>query len=197
MKKLTLALLLIGVLVLVPVVGAQTTLRFDVVQIQFWPEYDQPDMLVIYTFELPAEQSLPVEMSVRIPARVGEPTAVAVLEGNQLVTREYSLAEVGEWAVVTLITDSPVIHIEYYDDALSQTDQPRNYPFEWSFEYQVDELVIAFKQPVGATDVVFSSDMGAPELGGDGLNVYTASSGRSLSGKSLHFQFSIRRLIHG
>ncbi|MFO7564073.1 MAG: hypothetical protein R6X02_15610, partial [Enhygromyxa sp.] len=111
MKKLTLAFLLIGILVLVPAVGAQAALSFDLVQIQFWPEYDRLEMLVIYTFELPAEQSLPVEMSVRIPARVGAPTAVAVLEGIQLVTREYSVTEEGDWAVVTLTTDSPVVHM--------------------------------------------------------------------------------------
>ena len=189
MKKLTLALLLIGVLVLVPAAAAQTSPAFDVVQIQFWPEYDRPEMLVIYTFELSAGQTLPVEMSVRIPARVGSPTAVAALEGDQLVTREYSLSEEGDWSVVTLTADSSVIQMEYYDPALNQADQLRSYPFEWSFDYPVNNLVVAFKQPVNATGVVFSADLGVPTAGADGLAYYTASFGALPAGET--FSFSI------
>lgn len=190
MKRLILAVFMIGCLALVPVVGAQAVLRFDVVQIQFWPEYDSPDMLVIYSFELPPEQALPIEMSVRIPARVISPTAVAVLEGNQLVTREYTLSVEDDWTVVTLVTDSPVIHLEYYDPLLSQSDQTRDFPFEWSFDYPVDDLVIAFKTPINAANVAFSSDLGAPETGGDGLDFYTASVGELPAGEA--FSFSIQ-----
>lgn len=193
MRKLTLAFLLIGILVLVPAVGAQAALSFDLVQIQFWPEYDRPEMLVIYTFELPAEQSLPVEMSARIPARVGAPTAVAVLEGTQLVTREYSVTEEGDWAVVTLTTDSSVIHMEYYDPAFSQSDRTRKFPFEWSFDYPVDELVISFKQPVNATDVTFSTDLGAPAVGADNLDFYSASVGALPAGENLTFSIEYQK----
>lgn len=190
MKRVAIGIILVGILALTPVAGAQALLKFDAVQIQFWPEYDRPEMLVIYTIELPAEQSLPVEVSVRIPARVNNPTAVAVLEGNQLVTREYSLAAGDDWTIVTLTTDSPVIQMEYYDPLLSQADQPRDFTFEWMNDYPVDELVIGFKQPVHATDIVFSLDLGAPETGEDGLDYYITSLGDLPADEA--FTFSIQ-----
>ena len=97
MKRFRLHLTLLFILVLgfTGSVQAQSGLVFDSVQIQFWPEYDQPFMLVIYSLELPVDQALPVEFSVRIPARAGEPTAVAVLAGNSLVTNEYTRTESG------------------------------------------------------------------------------------------------------
>jgi hypothetical protein len=190
MKRLILAVILIGCLALVSSAGAQAVLGFNIVQIQFWPEYDSPEMLIIYTLELPAEQALPVEISVRIPARAISPTAVAVLQGNQLVTREYTLSEEGDWVVVTLVTDSPVIHLEYYDPLLSQSDQTRDFLFEWSFDYPVDELVIAFKAPINAANLTFSSDLGAPETGADGLDLYSASVGELRAGEK--FSFSIQ-----
>ncbi|MBN2044998.1 MAG: hypothetical protein JW757_08270 [Anaerolineales bacterium] len=193
MKKLIFGLVLIGVLSVTSLAGAQTSLKFDQVQIQFWPEYDRPEMLVIFTLELPAEQALPVELSVRIPARVASPTAVAVLEGNQLVTREYSLSSEDPWTVVTLTADSPVIQLEYYDPLLSQSDRSRDFQFEWFFDYPLDELVIAVKQPVHAVDLVFSPDLGVPTAGADGLDFYSASFGALPAGEVFAFSLQYQK----
>ena len=147
-------------------------------------------MLVIYSCELPVEQILPVEFSVRIPARAGEPTAVAVLDGNSLVTNEYSRTENGDWAEITLVSDSTFIQIEYYNPALSQSDQPRTFEYVWDFDYPINDLIVSFKQPLNASDVVLQPELGSAQAGSDGLNTYTTSFGSLPAGEAFKLEIS-------
>lgn len=58
-------------------VRAQQGVTFESVQIDLWPEYDRPDMLVVYRFVLAADAQLPTELSLRIPAAAGTPNAAS------------------------------------------------------------------------------------------------------------------------
>jgi hypothetical protein len=150
-------------------------------------------MLVIYTFELAVDQSLPIEMTVRIPARVGDPTAVAVLDGTQLVTTGYTRVEDGEWAEISIFADSPVIHLEYYDSNLSQEDQPRTFDFEWEFDYPINDLIVSVKQPTTATEIQILPALGAGLQDEDGLVVYRASMGSLAGGETFAFSMSYQK----
>ena len=64
---------------LIPVsIHAQDEVRLAYLQVDLWPEYDRPEMLVILRASLAADVSLPVDVTFRIPAAVGDPNAVAV-----------------------------------------------------------------------------------------------------------------------
>lgn len=178
MRKIGLAIALLTLLVLTPAAMAQTPVTFETVQVQLWPEYDRPEMLVILSLELAADQTLPVEVSLPIPASAGSPSAVAVLEGNQLVTREFSLTTEGDQTLVTLLADFPVIRLEYYDPALSQQDQPRMYEYTWTSPYAVNEFFASVKQPVNASGMQISPSLGAGQQDQfDGLTTFTSSLG--------------------
>jgi hypothetical protein len=177
-RTIALAITLFTLLVLTPFVQAQTAVTFESVQVQLWPEYDRPEMLVILNLELAADQTLPVEVSLPMPASAGSPLAVAVLEGSQLVTREFSLETEGDQTLVTILADSPVIRLEYYDPALSQQDQPRTYEFSWTSPYEVREFIVSVKQPVNASRMQITPLLGAglqDEF--DGLTTYNGSLG--------------------
>jgi len=47
-------------------VSGQSTVVFDQVMIEIWPEYDRPDVLVIYRIQLADNVSLPVQVSLLI-----------------------------------------------------------------------------------------------------------------------------------
>ncbi len=190
MKRLRFAaLLLVFALMLAGTVHAQTDLLVNTAQVQLWPEYDQPAMLVIYTLELADTQPLPADVTVRIPASVGDPMAVAVLEDTGLVTRQYTRTVDGEWAEITLESDLPVIQIEYYDSALSQADPQRSYDFTWSADFAVDNFVFSVKQPVNAVDFSVIPSLGTGQTDSDGLMTYSASFGSLAANQS--FQLSL------
>lgn len=190
MKRLPFAaLLLVYTLLLAGTVHAQTDLLVNTAQVQLWPEYDQPAMLVIYTLELSEDQPLPADVTVRIPASVGDPMAVAVLEETGLVTRAYTRTVDGEWAEVTLETDYPVIQVEYYDPALSQADPQRSYDFTWSADFAVDNFIFSVKQPVNAVDFSVIPSLGIGQTDSDGLMTYSASFGSLAANQS--FQLSL------
>lgn len=52
---------------------AQGNLTLSSVEVDLWPEYDQPAVLVIYRVVLPASVVLPADLTLRIPAAAGEP----------------------------------------------------------------------------------------------------------------------------
>ncbi|MEJ2757543.1 MAG: zinc ribbon domain-containing protein [Anaerolineales bacterium] len=190
MKRLRVAALLLAfTLLLAGTVHAQSDLLVNTAQVQLWPEYDQPAMLVIYTLELADAQLLPADVTVRIPASVGDPMAVAVLEESGLVTRQYTRTVDGEWAEITLETDFPVVQIEYYDSALSQEDPQRSYDFTWNSEFAVDSFVFSVKQPVNAVDFSTVPSLGIGQTDSDGLMTYTASFGSLAANQS--FQLSL------
>lgn len=193
MKRVLLFLVLVIFFVAAVPASAQSEFRLPVVQVQLLPEYDQPSMLVLITVQLPDDAELPMEVSVRIPASVGEPHAVAVLDDTGLVTRDYERTVSGDWALVTLMADQPIIQVEYYDPALSQSDNPRNYDFTFSSVYPIDDLVVSVQQPIGATGIALDTAepiFGSPQTQSDGLNYYTATPGALEVGEEFNVSLS-------
>lgn len=193
MKRFLISLIFIFLLVFAVPAAAQRELVVDVLQVQLWPEYDQPSMLVIYTLELSADQPLPADVTVRIPKRVGIPSAVAVLEDTTLVTRQYTRAVNEDWAEITLQADFPVIQVEYYDAALSQQDQPRTYEFSWLSDYEIKNLMVSVKQPVNSSGMNIQPSLGAGVAGSDGLLVYASSLGPLPAGQTFELSLSYNK----
>ncbi len=193
MKRLVIGIGLLALFVLAPSVQAQTDLSFDSVQVQLWPEYDRPSMLVILTFQLSQSTLLPAEFTIRIPARAGEPNAVATLQDDQLVTGEYSRTVNGDWSEITVQATSTVVQLEYYDPELSQTDQPREFQFSWESDYPVNDLIVSVKQPLNASEMAIRPSLGSAQLAADGLATYTASMGSLPAGETFALDLSYQK----
>jgi hypothetical protein len=193
MKRiLWLTLLIVLISISVPVF-AQQQITFDIVQVQFWPEFDRPSMLVITSIELPEDTVLPVEVSVQIPADVGEPNAVAVAKDDQLLTAEYTREVVGEWAEIVVTADSPFLHIEYYDLDLSFDNFERTFDYSWVSDYAVNELIVRVQVPTGVPKMNFSAEMGFPELANDGLSYYLGNFGPLAAGEQFDFSLDYQK----
>ena len=76
MIKRTLAISLLAAAILAGPVLAQGSPALSSLAILIWPEFDRPDALVIYQGRLAEGTLRPTPLEFRIPARVGEPTAV-------------------------------------------------------------------------------------------------------------------------
>ncbi|HKJ28251.1 MAG TPA: zinc ribbon domain-containing protein, partial [Anaerolineales bacterium] len=75
--------------------------------------------------------------------------------------------------------------------ALSQSDSPRSYNYQWVGDYGVDEFILSVQQPVGALDFEVSGpDLGDPAIQADGLTYYTANLGIMEAGEPLDLSLS-------
>ncbi|MFH1185239.1 MAG: zinc ribbon domain-containing protein [Chloroflexota bacterium] len=148
------AVLLAGAISLPASALAQTPIALSSLQVQLWPEYDQPSMLVIYDFKLGAGTTLPVGVSIKIPADANL-VAVAVqgADGN-LMNADY-LESAGDdtWQSVVVQIQSPTTYrIEYYQPLTRSGDQ-RQFSYRWTGEYLVEDFGISVRMPPDATSV--------------------------------------------
>lgn len=159
-KKIALIILL-TISIFVLSVQAQETVRFDSLTIDLWPEYDRPDILVIYKAELSPEISLPAEVTLRIPVEAGNPAVVAVgPDANSVADAVYDTQVMGEWLEVSFIATTPAIQFEYYDPRMIKDGSQRNFDFTWPGDYGVDSLTVQAQQPLGASNFTLSPPMG-------------------------------------
>ena len=184
MKKLTLLavlfLLLGGTLA-----QAQEPLHLTAVEVDLWPEYDRPEMLVIYHVKLPAEISLPAEVTLLIPAAAGEPNAVAVRQmDGSLLNATYDRQVDGEWAYITITATMPEIQLEYYDPSLEKDGSSRAFTFTWKGEHPVDAMTIIVQEPIGASQLSVTPDLGGfMQPQGDPMRYYTMEVGAPQPGE--------------
>ena len=148
-------LVTLGFLFSVPVPGqAQQKISFSSLQIDLWPEYDRPSMLVIYRAQLSPSVSLPVTLNIRIPAAAGEPNAVAETPPNGVpLNVDFTRTVEGEWSLIQLIASQPEVQIEYYDPSIEFDGITRTYVYQWLGDYDVDQVIVLVQQPIGAENL--------------------------------------------
>ena len=166
------------ILVIFYFVGVIPALAQDVTQlarlnVRLWPEYDNPEMLVIYDLTLPAGTRLPAALSLRIPASSGGPLAVASRQpdGNMVNLQYDPPVKQGDWLVINFDATTLESRLEYYDP-LNKSDGARQYEYVWPGDYAVTDFSVEAQQPVGASGVSFSPSLGSPVTGSDGMNYY-------------------------
>lgn len=169
---------------------AQSALVLPEVEVDLWPEYDDPGMLVIYRISLPAEVSLPHEVKLRLPSAAGKPNAVAARQPDgSLVNLTYEQQPNGEWSLLTLMALTTELQVEYYDPNLQKASAQRSYRYQWPGDYGVGNFSIQIQQPVGASGMTISPDNVTQGVQGqDGLTYYTKNIGQVPAGMPFDLQ---------
>jgi hypothetical protein len=191
MKNWTLASILTILLLVLPLsVFAQQTPRLSSLKVSLWPEYDQPTMLVIYTFTLSPDTQLPANITLRIPAATGAPNAVAVGPSfAEVGDTPYTRQVLGEWAEISFIATMPAVQFEYYDPGLVKEGSARQFVYQWTGEYAVESMVMEVQTPVNAADMRLTPNLGGGVRGTDGLVYYVSQIGSLNAGQT--FQISL------
>jgi hypothetical protein len=154
MRSIGAFVLLLGALSASVSAQAQGDTKLSSVQVQLWPEYDQPSMLVIYDFSLPDSASLPLSISLRFP-KAANLVAVAAQgsDGSLLNTDYQGPTAQADWQVITIqIQSTGVYHVEYYEP-LSRDGNVRHYSYLWPGDYAVDDFVVSVRLPADATNI--------------------------------------------
>lgn len=191
MWKKILPILLVAVLFLTYPVSGQAPLTISQLEIDLWPEYDAPGVLVLYRVTLPAETSFPMQLSFRIPQVVGNPNAVAVKQPNgQLFSVDYDMQLSGDYQIITFSTTLPEIQMEYYDSRLIKQDGKRSFTFEWPGDYEVTSMVVQVQQPFEANAMVVSPGPVSGFQGNDGLSYFTKEIGAVSANQKVEIGFT-------
>lgn len=120
-------------------------------QIDLWPEYDRPDVLVLYKFRVGEARSLDAPVPLPIPASVEAPHAVAWRDAKgALFVAEFTRTVEGDRAIVSMRLGSREGQLEFYD-RLEQDGSRRSYRFQWPGGVPVDSLSVRVQRPAGAT----------------------------------------------
>ncbi len=181
-------------------VAAQTTENAPAIQslqVDLWPEYDRPGVLVIYRIQLAEGTPLPATISVPIPAGVGEPFAVGMglgAEGRPLLAG-YTRQVEGDWATITLETESLLAQVEFYAD-LTIDGESRQYIFIWPGGVTLGSFSYVVQQPVGASDMTVSPQ-GASNVGSDGLTYFQADLGPLDAASTASVTLAYRKTVPG
>jgi len=139
---------LIILLLAVPLTMAQEPAStLDSLYVAFWPDYDDPSVLVLMTGTLPADASFPAEVTIPIPPKA-EINAVARIGEEGMADTEYQV----EGDMLTLITPDPRFRVEYYAPYEEDGDS-HIFDFAWNADFDVQEFIAEIQQPVNATSL--------------------------------------------
>lgn len=198
MKRIVLLLIILAMVVAGfsgPTAVAQDDLRLSSLWVRLWPEYDRPDLLVIYIGELAESTSYPATVSLRMPVYVTTPHVVAVQNapGESLDESNFEMTADDQWRTVTFVVNGPRFQFEYYS-SLARSGVGRQPTFTWPGDYAVDSLVVEFQQPPHASELTIEPALGAPQVSqDDGLLYYVGEFGTLAAGESVSFQASYTR----
>lgn len=170
-------------------VSTQSEITLSTLEVDLWPEYDRPSVLVIYHITLPSSISLPVELKLRMPTEAGDPNAVAVKEADgSLYSLTFTRAvNGGAWSTVTFTATMPEIQVEYYDPRLVRKGNARSFEYTWPGDYSIEALTIQVQQPLGAEAMRTTPSLGTGVTGEDGLVYYTTQAGSLAAGQTFDF----------
>jgi len=163
MRKWSLIIML-GILFVFPnFVFAQSELTLANVSVQLWPEYDQPSMLVITDFDVPATITLPVNLMFRIPKDANLIAVASYSADGSLADAKFEgPAEDGDWQSFSVTLDSTAARFEYYQPITFNGNQ-RIFSYLWDGAYAVDGFDIRVLEPLDTTSLTTSPKLASIE----------------------------------
>jgi hypothetical protein len=113
-------------------------------------------MLVIYSFEMSDDTSIPTSIDIRVPSS-GNITAVAFEEAGQPqpLLAGYKNNPTGDanWQVITIfITERTTYRVEYYQP-LEREENKRSFTFQWAGDHPVGNFDVEVQVPSDSTSV--------------------------------------------
>lgn len=172
-------------------VQAQSDVVIQSMQVDLWPEYDRPGVLVIYRITLSPTVKLPADLTIRLPKDAGKPNAVAEQTENGLITTSFeAVGSENNWNLFKFTATLPQIQVEYYDPGLKKNGTQRSFTFRWPGSYSVENLTLQIQQPAGAANMILTPNTGSASQGQDGLTYYAVPIGSVAAGTTFNMDLS-------
>ena len=132
--------------------GQETGIQLASWDVEVWPEYDKPSVLVIYNGTLETGTAFPQTMRIPLPAGV---TVTAVAEGDAtggLFTVPWSSETTEQGQAVVFDIEKPNFVVEFYADVLSPPPS-RSFDLTLLAPYAAAQGSLSVRQPARASDM--------------------------------------------
>lgn len=195
MRKIFILILLLSLTALIlPQSGrAEDEVQLETLDVNLWPEYDKPNMLVIYLISL-QPQAETNELTFRIPKAAGKPFKVAArAEDDNLYEIDYQFQAGSEWGEVTFLATGVQFQLEYYDPGLVIQGSSRTFHFVWPGDFAVAAAAIHIQQPVDASQMQFSVGDVSNTRNVNDVLYYTLELGRLSRGEIYDFTLNYKK----
>lgn len=142
----------------------------DLLEVEIWPDYDRPSVLVLLTGTLPEDTNYPARIVLSIPENATINAVARVDEsGSMFSDLEVDDSVPGQ---LTITTMEPTFRVEYYVPYSAEGNQ-RNFTFEWQSNLTVNELMATVQQPSLADEINLSPEAIGVNNRPDGLLYHT------------------------
>ena len=177
-----------------PAQPAQTQISIQTLEVDIWPEYDRPGVLVIYRVNLAADVKLPADLTIRLPVAAGQPSAVAEQTANGLFNVQYTnTGRDGNWQLVNFTTTLPQLQIEYYDPGLKKDGDKHSFAFNWPGDYPVADMQVKVQQPRTASQMTLGPKTGTSSTASDGLTYFDVPVGKVSGGETFQLNLTYQK----
>ncbi len=192
MRKWLVFILLLGLLLFPTGAEAQSSIKFETLNVELWSEYDQPSVLVISEFTLSKDTPVPATVTFRFP-KDGNLIAVAVNQSGKLFTINFDgPTEQSNWETIKINVDSyDPYRVEYYQ-SYSKDGKKRTFNYQWFGDYAVNNLRVGILVPSDSTDVITSPILSNTTTNGGFFTGSATKSGLS-AGQSYDFNLEYSR----
>lgn len=172
-------MILLSLVISTKTVFAETA-KLEIVKtdINVMPEYDMPNVLIIYSVEIKntSDQIYSGEFVWNLPKSSTKYTVVDRSKGDNHVDTTLKQGEKNNqivWKFPTPLQPGEIrpVQIEYYFDNL-QGNPDKTFVYEYIPEYQVVQALVTVFQPQKASNMSVTPDFGQPQSGYDGFTVF-------------------------
>lgn len=125
-----------------------TAVKF--LSIEFWPDYDQPSVLVLLTGTLTDGTPLPASVTLPLPA-TAQINAVARISNDNVMNDDIAYQQ--NATSLTLTTPDQRFRVEYYVPYISE-ENGRSFTFQWQSPLLVEQTAVTIQQPATASNLI-------------------------------------------
>ncbi len=165
--------------------------------VELWPEYDRPEVLVIYRVELSPNTPLPAQLSFRLPGYIKTMHAVAIEQNGNLIDVSPDTIELrheGDDLILSFPSPSAKFQFEYYDPSLlSRQDLTRQLAYEFLAPYDIEMTNFEVQEPFQAEDFLLTPAASDTFIGNNGLKYNRVDVAGLASGETFELSATYKR----
>ncbi len=151
MKRLLLPILVI-LLTVLTVQAQEPATHLETLNIDLWPDFDQPSVLILLTGQLSANVSLPAQVTLPLPPEATLNVVARITStGNMIDDLVYETTADS----VTFTLPDRQFRVEYYVPYQAQ-ELNRNFSFTWLANLTVNRLRVTVQQPATAASLTIT-----------------------------------------
>jgi len=165
--------------------------RLQRLQIDIWPEYDRPAVLVILKGEIAGNGDAATPLSLRIPASSGGPSALAysAQEAGPLLNLPHERSAAADFITLRFTVPTRFFHVEFYDP-LDVRGAERRYRYLWPGDLPVEKLRVTLQEPAASSGLTVRPELAQWTLGSDNLRYRSTELSSVPLGKALPFEIA-------